>query len=71
MASGTEAAARTMVEKLLEVNSELKGSATHWSHNLLFTTLLDTLLAAHLPDIVRVYKTGKIRQSAWRDDFDQ
>eukprot|EP00965_Chrysotila_dentata_P229218 6197056-Pleurochrysis_carterae.AAC.2 len=33
-------------------------------------TLLDTL-AAHLPDVARVYKTGKIHQSKWRDDFDQ
>eukprot|EP00965_Chrysotila_dentata_P008632 280789-Pleurochrysis_carterae.AAC.1 len=42
MASGTEAAARTMVEKLFELNSELEGSAHHWSDNLLCTTLLDT-----------------------------
>eukprot|EP00965_Chrysotila_dentata_P179449 5926139-Pleurochrysis_carterae.AAC.2 len=71
MAPDTKAAARTMMmENLLELISELEGSAHHWSDNLLFTTLLDTL-AAHLPDIVRVYKTGKINQSKWRNDFDQ
>eukprot|EP00965_Chrysotila_dentata_P087659 2893858-Pleurochrysis_carterae.AAC.3 len=70
MAFGTEAAARTMVEQLLQLNSDLQGSAHHWSDNFLSTTLLDTL-AAHLSVVVRVYKTGKISQSAWRDDFDQ
>eukprot|EP00965_Chrysotila_dentata_P125586 4152350-Pleurochrysis_carterae.AAC.1 len=59
-----------MVEKLLELNSEFERSAHHWSDNLLSTTLVDTL-AAHLPDVVRVYKTGKIHQSKWRDVFDQ
>eukprot|EP00965_Chrysotila_dentata_P038555 1280929-Pleurochrysis_carterae.AAC.1 len=62
MASGTKVAARTMVEKLLELNSELEASAHHSSDNLLSTTLLDTL-AAHLPDVVCVYKTSKIHQS--------
>eukprot|EP00965_Chrysotila_dentata_P100847 3331156-Pleurochrysis_carterae.AAC.3 len=55
MASGTEAAERTMVKKLLEVNFELEGSAHHWSHNPLSTTLLLDTLAAYLPDVVRVY----------------
>eukprot|EP00965_Chrysotila_dentata_P123991 4098292-Pleurochrysis_carterae.AAC.1 len=59
-----------MVEKLLELNSELEGSTHHWSDNLLSTTLLN-ILAAHLPNVVHVYKTGNIRQSAWSDDFDQ
>eukprot|EP00965_Chrysotila_dentata_P134377 4443637-Pleurochrysis_carterae.AAC.1 len=70
MADGNKAAAGTMAEKLLELNSELQGSAHHWSDNLLSTTQLDNL-AAHLPDVVHVYKTGKIHQSAWGDDFDQ
>eukprot|EP00965_Chrysotila_dentata_P112988 3733185-Pleurochrysis_carterae.AAC.1 len=58
MASSTEAAAR----QFLELNSELEGSAHHSSDNLLSMTLLDTL-AAHLPDAVRVYNTGKINKS--------
>eukprot|EP00965_Chrysotila_dentata_P114334 3778988-Pleurochrysis_carterae.AAC.3 len=58
MASGTEAAARTMVEKLLELNSELEAYAHHWNNNLLNTTLLDTL-AAPLPDAVRVNTLNK------------
>eukprot|EP00965_Chrysotila_dentata_P243090 6205226-Pleurochrysis_carterae.AAC.1 len=40
MASSTEAAARTMVEKLLELNSKLEGSAHHWSDSSLSTSLL-------------------------------
>eukprot|EP00965_Chrysotila_dentata_P144469 4771874-Pleurochrysis_carterae.AAC.1 len=60
-----------MVEKLLELNSELQRSAHHWSDNLLSTTLNMDTLAAHLPNVVRVYKTSKICQSNWRDDFDQ
>eukprot|EP00965_Chrysotila_dentata_P175096 5780000-Pleurochrysis_carterae.AAC.1 len=70
MASDTKAAARTIVEKLLKLNSELEGYAHHWSDNLLSGTLLDTL-AAHLPDVVHVHNTGKVHQSKWRDDFDQ
>eukprot|EP00965_Chrysotila_dentata_P212041 6186792-Pleurochrysis_carterae.AAC.2 len=63
-------AARTMVEKL-QLNSELKARVcTPLSDKLLSMTLLDTL-AAHLPDAVCLYKTGKIHQSKWRDAFDQ
>eukprot|EP00965_Chrysotila_dentata_P198694 6178961-Pleurochrysis_carterae.AAC.2 len=62
MASGTEAAVHTMVEELLELNSKLEGSAHYRSNNLLSIVLLDTL-AAHLPHVVCVYKTGKIHQS--------
>eukprot|EP00965_Chrysotila_dentata_P207085 6183921-Pleurochrysis_carterae.AAC.1 len=71
MTPRTDAPARTMVEKLLQLNSELEGPAhRHWSDNLLSTTLFDTL-GAHLPDVICVYNTGKIHQSKWHDDFDQ